>query len=71
VPPDELLGGAARRIAYRNRRKELEAAALIPAGLMAVRIPNCPSPWVSGANAPCTEIGGDFSACPLLTKGLR
>jgi len=58
------------RIAYRNRRKELEAAALIQRGLMAVRIPQLSFAVVSGANAPCTEIGGDFFSVSAIDEGV-
>jgi serine phosphatase RsbU (regulator of sigma subunit) len=70
VPPDEFLLAVRERIAYRNRRKELEAAALIQRGLMVVKIPQLPFAEVSGENAPCTEIGGDFFDVTALGEGL-
>jgi len=70
VPPEELLLELRERIAYRNRRKELEAAAHIQQGLMAVKLPHLPFAVVSGANAPCTEIGGDFFSATAIDEGV-
>jgi serine phosphatase RsbU (regulator of sigma subunit) len=70
VPPEELLQELRERIAYRNRRKELEAAALIQQGLIAVKIPQVPFAVVSGANVPCMEIGGDFFSVTALDEGV-
>jgi len=43
-----------------KRQKELDAAAHLQQGLMAVTVPQLPFAKASGKNLPCGEIGGDF-----------
>ncbi|QNI34467.1 SpoIIE family protein phosphatase [Alloacidobacterium dinghuense] len=44
----------------RRYREELDIAAKIQQGLMAVQIPDLPHAKVSARSVPCKEIGGDF-----------
>jgi serine phosphatase RsbU (regulator of sigma subunit) len=53
-------GDFPRQTDITDRQEEMQAAAQIQQGLMAVTLPRLPFAVVSGMSLPCTEIGGDF-----------
>src|ERR1700730_6561735 len=61
---------AARREDLSRITQELEAAAIIQQGLMAVTIPQLPFAVVAGRNIPCSEIGGGFLSVTAIDAGV-
>src|SRR5258708_9154325 len=55
---------------YGNGGNEVGAAATVGRGLMAVKIPQQSFTVVTGANALCTEIGGDFFNVTGIDEGV-
>lgn len=77
IQDEELLGAIRRLIgrepestAKRGRREELDAAAQIQQGLMALTLPQPSFATVTGMNLPCSEIGGDFFTALALEDAL-